>query len=140
MSRTPDCTWTVPAALATTLRGRRRRRPIPGQASDPYVDDAVAVDHSPDQRLPEAAETPGHFNYLLPAIGEHLDVESGEHPVIKVSSDLLPAGAASSNLSAIASAALLEPAPLVTLVRSLTVEKLDLIGLVVRRWRQCSAG
>lgn len=32
------------------------------------------------------------------------------------------------------------PAPLVTLVRSRTVAKLDLIGLVVRRWVQCSAG
>jgi hypothetical protein len=32
------------------------------------------------------------------------------------------------------------PAPRVTLVRSLTVEKVDSMGLVVRRWIQCSAG
>jgi len=30
--------------------------------------------------------------------------------------------------------------PLVTLVRSYTVAKVDSIGLVVRRWIQCSAG
>ena len=43
-------------------------------------------------------------------------------------------------LQAIASAAFLEPAPLVTLVRSLTVAKLLSIGFVVLRCRQCSAG
>ncbi|MEU3787828.1 hypothetical protein [Streptomyces sp900129855] len=32
------------------------------------------------------------------------------------------------------------PAPRVTLVRSLTVENVDSIGFVVRRWTQCSAG
>ena len=41
---------------------------------------------------------------------------------------------------AIASDAVLEPAPLVTPTRSRTVAKLDSIGLVVRKWRQCSAG
>ena len=33
-----------------------------------------------------------------------------------------------------------EPAPFVTCVRSFTVAKLDSIGFVVRRCRQCSAG
>ena len=33
-----------------------------------------------------------------------------------------------------------DPWPLVTLVRSLTVAKVDSMGLVVRRWTQCSAG
>jgi len=32
------------------------------------------------------------------------------------------------------------PAPLVILVRKGTVAKVDSIGLVVRRWIQCSAG
>ncbi|WP_432032700.1 IS5 family transposase [Streptomyces antibioticus] len=40
----------------------------------------------------------------------------------------------------IASAAAGLPAPRVTLVRSLTVEKVDSMGFVVRRWIQCSAG
>src|SRR5213078_1574802 len=39
-----------------------------------------------------------------------------------------------------ASPAVLEPGPLVTLVRSRTVAKVDSIGLVVLRWIQCSAG
>ena len=33
-----------------------------------------------------------------------------------------------------------EPGPLVTLVRSRTVAKVDSMGLVVFRWTQCSAG
>jgi len=36
--------------------------------------------------------------------------------------------------------AALEPGPLVTRVRSLTVANVDSIGFVVRRWIQCSAG
>ncbi len=39
-----------------------------------------------------------------------------------------------------ASPAALEPGPLVTLVRSRTVEKVDSMGLEVLRWIQCSAG
>jgi len=39
-----------------------------------------------------------------------------------------------------ARAALREPAPLVTLVRSLTVENVDSIGFVVLRCTQCSTG
>jgi len=44
------------------------------------------------------------------------------------------------SLNAIASAAALDPWPLVTFVRSLTVANVDSIGLVVRRCTQCSAG
>jgi hypothetical protein len=44
------------------------------------------------------------------------------------------------SLNAIATPAALEPGPLVTLVRSRTVAKVDSIGFVVRRWIQCSAG
>lgn len=36
--------------------------------------------------------------------------------------------------------ALRDPAPRVTLVLSRTVEKVDSIGFVVRRWIQCSRG
>ena len=39
-----------------------------------------------------------------------------------------------------ASPAAFDPWSLVTLVRSLTVAKVDSIGLVVRRCTQCSAG
>jgi hypothetical protein len=39
-----------------------------------------------------------------------------------------------------ASPAAFEPDPLVTLVRWRTVAEVDSIGLVVRRWIQCSAG
>lgn len=46
----------------------------------------------------------------------------------------------STSLKTMARAAVREPAPRVTLVRSLTVEKVDSIGFVVRRWIQCSAG
>ena len=48
--------------------------------------------------------------------------------------------AASMSLNAIASPAAREPGPLVTFVRSRTVENVDSIGFVVRRWIQCSAG
>ena len=48
--------------------------------------------------------------------------------------------AASSSLNAIANPAALEPGPLVTRVRSRTVEKVDSIGLLVLRCTQCSAG
>ena len=44
------------------------------------------------------------------------------------------------SLNAMASPAAREPGPLVTLVRCRTVAKVDSIGLVVRRWIQCSAG
>ena len=44
------------------------------------------------------------------------------------------------SLNAIASPADLERGPLVTLVRWLTVAKVDSIGLVVRRCTQCSHG
>jgi hypothetical protein len=43
------------------------------------------------------------------------------------------------SFKAIASPAACEPRPLVTLVRCLTVVKVDSIGLVVRRCTQCSA-
>jgi len=46
----------------------------------------------------------------------------------------------SMSLNVIASAAVRDPAPRVTLVRSRTVANVDSIGLVVRRWIQCSAG
>ena len=46
----------------------------------------------------------------------------------------------SSSLKLMAMPAALEPAPLVTLVRSRTVANVDSIGFVVRRWIQCSAG
>lgn len=39
-----------------------------------------------------------------------------------------------------ARAAVREPAPRVTLVRSRTVEKVDSMGFVVLRWIQCSVG
>lgn len=39
-----------------------------------------------------------------------------------------------------ARAAVREPAPRVTLVRSRTVANVDSMGFVVRRWIQCSAG
>ena len=45
----------------------------------------------------------------------------------------------SMSLNVIASAAARDPAPRVTFVRSRTVEKVDSIGLVVRRWTQCWA-
>ena len=45
----------------------------------------------------------------------------------------------STSLSTIASAAAGLPAPRVTLVRSLTVENVDSMGFVVRRWIRCSA-
>ena len=48
--------------------------------------------------------------------------------------------AASNSLNAIANPAALEPGPLVTRVRSRTVEKVDSIGLLVLRCTQCSAG
>ncbi len=48
--------------------------------------------------------------------------------------------AASMSLNAIARPAAFEPGPLVSLVRCRTVAKVDSIGLVVRRWIQCSAG
>ena len=48
--------------------------------------------------------------------------------------------AASISLNAMASPAAREPGPLVTLVRSRTVENVDSIGFVVLRWIQCSAG
>src|SRR3954464_4153232 len=48
--------------------------------------------------------------------------------------------AASMSLNAIATPAAREPGPLVTRCRSRTVAKVDSIGLVVRRWLQCSAG
>ncbi len=50
------------------------------------------------------------------------------------------AWADSTSLNTTASAAVGLPAPRVTLVRSLTLEKVDSMGLVVRRWIQCSAG
>jgi hypothetical protein len=50
------------------------------------------------------------------------------------------AWAASMSLNAMASPAAFEPGSLVTLVRWRTVAKVDSIGLVVRRWIQCSAG
>jgi hypothetical protein len=51
------------------------------------------------------------------------------------------AWADSMSLNAIATPAAREPGPpLVTHCRSLTVAKVDSIGLVVRRWTQCSAG
>jgi hypothetical protein len=46
----------------------------------------------------------------------------------------------SMSLSVIARAAVREPAPQVTLVRSRTVENADSMGFVVRRRIQCSAG
>ena len=46
----------------------------------------------------------------------------------------------SMSLKAIATPAALEPGPLVTRCRNLTVAKVDSIGLVVLRWIQCSAG
>jgi hypothetical protein len=46
----------------------------------------------------------------------------------------------STSLNTIARAAAGLPAPRVTLVRSLTVENVDSMGFVVRRWIQCSAG
>jgi hypothetical protein len=48
------------------------------------------------------------------------------------------AWADSMSLKAIATPAAREPGPLVTRVRSLTVAKVDSIGLPVRRWIQCS--
>src|SRR5918995_5699363 len=48
--------------------------------------------------------------------------------------------AASSSLNTIASPASLLPGPLVTLVLARTGEKVDSMGLVVRRCSQCSAG
>ncbi|QYC41824.1 hypothetical protein Nocox_21090 [Nonomuraea coxensis DSM 45129] len=50
------------------------------------------------------------------------------------------AWADSISLNAIASPAARDPGPLVTLVRCRTVANVDSIGLVVRRWTQCSAG
>jgi hypothetical protein len=50
------------------------------------------------------------------------------------------AWADSMSLNAIATPAAREPGPLVTRCRSRTVAKVDSIGLVVRRWTQCSAG
>jgi hypothetical protein len=50
------------------------------------------------------------------------------------------AWAASMSLNAMAMPAAFDPGPLVTLVRCRTVAKVDSIGLVVRRWIQCSAG
>lgn len=50
------------------------------------------------------------------------------------------AWADSTSLNTIARAAVWLSAPRVTLVRSLTVENVDSIGFVVRRWIQCSAG
>ncbi len=50
------------------------------------------------------------------------------------------AWADSMSLNAIAIPAALEPGPLVTRCRNRTVAKVDSIGLVVRRWIQCSAG
>jgi len=44
------------------------------------------------------------------------------------------------SLNAIATPAAREPGPLVTRWRSRTVANVDSIGLVVRRWIQCSAG
>jgi hypothetical protein len=49
------------------------------------------------------------------------------------------AWADSTSLNTMARAAAALPAPRVTLVRSLTVEKVDSMGFVVRRWTQCSA-
>ena len=46
----------------------------------------------------------------------------------------------SMSLNAMARPAARDPWPLVTFVRSLTVAKVDSIGLVVRRCTQCSAG
>jgi hypothetical protein len=46
----------------------------------------------------------------------------------------------STSLNTIARAAAGLPAPRVTLVRSLTVENVDSMGFVVRRWIRCSAG
>ena len=46
----------------------------------------------------------------------------------------------SMSLNVIARAAERDPTPRVTLVRNRTVEKVDSIGFVVRRWIQCSAG
>ena len=46
----------------------------------------------------------------------------------------------SKSLNAIAMLAAREPGPLVTRCRNRTVAKVDSIGLVVRRWIQCSAG
>jgi hypothetical protein len=48
--------------------------------------------------------------------------------------------AASMSLNAMAMPAALDPGPLVILVRFRTVAKVDSMGLVVRRWIQCSAG
>ncbi len=50
------------------------------------------------------------------------------------------AWADSTSLNTIARAEAGLPAPRVTLVRCLTVEKVDSIGFVVRRWIHCSAG
>jgi hypothetical protein len=46
----------------------------------------------------------------------------------------------SMSLNAIATPAAREPGPLVTRWRSLTVAMVHSIGLVVRKWIQCSAG
>jgi hypothetical protein len=43
-------------------------------------------------------------------------------------------------LNAIAIPAAFDPGPFVISLRFLTVAKVDSIGLVVRRWIQCSAG
>jgi hypothetical protein len=43
-------------------------------------------------------------------------------------------------LNAIASPAVREPGPLVTLLVKRTVAKVDSMRFVVRRWIQCSAG
>jgi hypothetical protein len=44
------------------------------------------------------------------------------------------------SLKAMASPAARDPGPLVTLVRSRTVAKVDSMGLVIFRWIQCWAG
>ncbi|MEY9889963.1 hypothetical protein ABIA31_003620, partial [Catenulispora sp. MAP5-51] len=49
------------------------------------------------------------------------------------------AWADSMSLNVIAKAAVRDPAPRVTFVRSRTVANVDSIGFVVRRWIQCSA-
>lgn len=46
----------------------------------------------------------------------------------------------STNLNTVARAAAELPAPRVTLVRSLTLENVDSMGLVVRKCTHCSAG
>src|SRR5829696_5253068 len=126
--------------------------------ADPAALGSVVLDHPFDQLLEDAHPPPSlevrQMLWIRPH--DHAAAFSSLPSTSSPFSNLAPAltnatksaplsflhlcSAASINLKFIAKPARLEPGPLVMSVLALTGANTDSIGLVVRRWRQCSAG